>query len=44
MSLPLNGWPVLSQGIFSAIVPMVLATILPAPAGLRSAVGREVKQ
>lgn len=40
-SLTLQGQPVLSQGAFSAIVLMVLATTLLAPVGLRWAVGRK---
>ncbi len=43
MSLVLQGWPVLSQIIFSAIVSMVQVTTLLAIAGLRSALRQEVK-
>jgi mannose/fructose/N-acetylgalactosamine-specific phosphotransferase system component IID len=39
-SLSLDGQPVLSQGVFSAIVLMVLCTTLVAPAGLRWAFQR----
>jgi Kef-type K+ transport system membrane component KefB len=39
-SLSLDGRPILSTGVFSAIVVMVLVTTLVAPVGLRWALGR----
>lgn len=44
VSLTLQGQPVLSQGVFSAIVLMVLATTLLAPLGLRWAFRPRVPQ
>lgn len=41
-SLTLQGQPVLSQGLFSAIVLMVLITTLVTPVGLRWAFGRPI--
>ena len=42
-SLTLDGEPILSTGMFSAVVVMVLVTTLVAPVGLRWALARHAR-